>query len=583
MQSVIRLLPESLANQIAAGEVVQRPASVVKELLENSIDAQATKIELIIEDAGKGLIQVIDDGMGMSPADALMAFERHATSKIYQLDDLFKINTMGFRGEALASIAAVAQVKMKTRLIIDELATEIEIAGGHFKSNQPSSFSKGTSISVRNLFFNVPARRNFLKSNHVEFRHILTEWKHVALAYPQIAIKLIHNNDLLFDLPVQSFIQRIMSLYPNQISTNDLKSVHHQIADLQINGYVGLSALASKQRGDQYFFVNNRFIRSSLLHSAVMKVMGQLLEADKHPFYVICLTVPPETIDINIHPTKAEIKFTDEHNIYSQLFFAVRDAIVLPENQGGLTITEKPTSMQVMQEYYPSYASTKSDSEPKPPVESTPYRDTFYQQMNQPATRSNFPKANFPWDEPPLESTTITKIEHKPFQTEKGIIAGEILYYPQYGGLLVVHGKRLILYYFQEQIRQAMDQPGTVRHQTLLFPISKRNKFPHRTAQLQKIGFQCSITEDQVNIQGYPHWLPAHLSVENCWDAWQTDDVNLDVPEYIINQIRIQDDFNNVKQYFEFWVSYKMPFYTEDEQIIAYVITNEEINQRFLI
>jgi DNA mismatch repair protein MutL len=326
MQSVIRLLPENLANQIAAGEVVQRPASVVKELLENSKDAGATHIQLILRDAGKQLIQVIDNGCGMSPADARMCFERHATSKITRLEDLFSIRTLGFRGEALASIAAVSQTQLKTRFQEDELGSLVEMAGGEFRKQEPIATSKGTIISVKNLFFNVPARRNFLKSNPVELRHIIAELYHIALPNPQIHFRCEHNGQALYDLPPVSWPERIIALHPG-LKIQNLIEIKENSPLLKIHGWIGEPSIARKTRGEQYFFVNERYIKSAYLHHAVITGYGTSLSEGSYPFYVIGLWLEPNKIDINIHPTKTEIKFEQEKEIYALLHAAIKKAI----------------------------------------------------------------------------------------------------------------------------------------------------------------------------------------------------------------------------------------------------------------
>ncbi|MCS6906044.1 MAG: DNA mismatch repair endonuclease MutL [Bacteroidia bacterium] len=326
MQSVIRLLPENLANQIAAGEVVQRPASVVKELLENSKDAGATHIQLLLREAGKQLIQVIDNGCGMSPSDARMCFERHATSKIKTLEDLFNIRTLGFRGEALASIAAVAQVELKTKLAEDAIGTLVEMAGGEFIKQEPIATSTGTIISVKNLFYNVPARRNFLKSNAVELRHIIAEFYHIALANSHIYFRLEHNGQLLYDLPSTSWKGRILAMYPGFQET-ELIEVKEETVLLKIHGWIGEPSTARKTRGEQYFFVNDRYIKSPYLHHAVISALGNILPAEHHPFYIIGLWLDPQKIDINIHPTKTEIKFENEKEIYVLLEAAIKRAI----------------------------------------------------------------------------------------------------------------------------------------------------------------------------------------------------------------------------------------------------------------
>jgi len=326
MNDHIKLLPDHVANQIAAGEVVQRPASVVKELLENAIDAGSTQITLIIKDSGKTLIHVIDNGKGMSTTDARMAFERHATSKISSAEDLFNLHTKGFRGEALASIAAVSHVELKTKTTEDETGTQINIEGSTVKSQEPCVQPQGTAIAVKNLFFNIPARRNFLKSNQVEQRHIIDEFERVALAHPDVGFKMLNNGSEIFRLQVAKLRQRVVGVMGKKIDEN-LVPLKEETDLLKLEGFVTKPSFAKRTRGEQFFFVNDRFIKSSYLHHAVSQAFDGLLKPKTHPSYLIYLTLDPKTIDINIHPTKTEIKFEDEYSIYSILRSAVKHSL----------------------------------------------------------------------------------------------------------------------------------------------------------------------------------------------------------------------------------------------------------------
>ena len=326
MPDHIQLLPDHIANQIAAGEVIQRPASAVKEMLENAIDAGATQIHLIIRDAGKELIQIIDNGKGMSPIDARICFERHATSKIKSIDDLFAIRTMGFRGEALASIAAVAQVELKTKTATEEVGTCILIDSSTVRSQEACQTPAGTSIAIKNLFFNVPARRNFLKSNSVEMRHIVDEFTRVAMAYPDIAFRFTNNNTDVFNLDRGKLKQRIIALLGNQFSSK-LVPVEEPTDFVQIAGFVGTPDVATKTRGNQYFFVNNRFIKSPYLTHAVTQAYRDLIGKDEFPLFVLFIDIEPKRVDINVHPTKQEIKFEDDRIIYSFVSSATKHAL----------------------------------------------------------------------------------------------------------------------------------------------------------------------------------------------------------------------------------------------------------------
>ncbi len=326
MPDIIKLLPDSIANQIAAGEVIQRPASVVKELLENSIDAGATAIRLIVKDAGKTSLQVIDDGAGMSETDARMAFERHATSKIRSANDLFCIKTMGFRGEALASIAAIAQVELTTRTSSEEVGTRLMIEGSEVKKTEKNQAMPGTSITVKNLFYNVPARRKFLKSDPVEFKHILDEFHRVALANPDVFFSLHHNGSEVYHLPKANLMQRITGIMGKQYSEK-LIPVSEDTDVAVFSGFIGKPDTSKKSQGEQYLFVNKRFIRSNYLNHAVRSAYEDLISKDVYPSYFIFFDVDPANIDINIHPTKTEIKFEDERLIYNYLRVALKHSL----------------------------------------------------------------------------------------------------------------------------------------------------------------------------------------------------------------------------------------------------------------
>ena len=326
MSDIIHLLPDAVANQIAAGEVVQRPASAVKELLENAVDSGADKIQLIVKEAGKALIQVIDNGCGMSFTDARMCFERHATSKIRKADDLFAIRTMGFRGEAMASIAAIAQVELKTRRHEDELGTKICIEASEIISQEPCATAAGTSVCIKNLFYNTPARRNFLKGNSIEMRHIIDEFQRVALAYQQIFFTLHHDGQEVFHLPTATLKQRIVHLFGNNYNQK-LVPVQEDTSIIKLEGFVGKPEFARKTRGEQFFFVNNRFIRDNYLNHAVTSAFQELLQDDSFPLYVLFISIDPAKIDINVHPTKTEIKYQDEKAIYAIIRSAVKRSL----------------------------------------------------------------------------------------------------------------------------------------------------------------------------------------------------------------------------------------------------------------
>lgn len=323
---IIHLLPDNVANQIAAGEVVQRPASAVKELVENAIDAGAQHIQLIVKEAGRNLVQVIDDGKGMSPTDARMAFERHATSKIQKATDLFTLMTMGFRGEALASIAAVAQVELTTRQADQEMGTRLCISGGKVESQEPCSCAKGTNVSMKNLFFNIPARRNFLKSNATEFNAIDTSFKNIALVYPGIAFDLAHNDQKVYMLPATSLRERITHIFGKNIN-NQLYSLKAESDLVKIHGFVGSPNTAKMRNDRQYFFVNGRYMKHPYFQKAVTNAYERMIPAGTKPTFFVYLEVDPATIDVNVHPTKTEIKFKNEQEIFPIILSSAREAL----------------------------------------------------------------------------------------------------------------------------------------------------------------------------------------------------------------------------------------------------------------
>ena len=357
MSDLIRLLPDAVANQIAAGEVVQRPASAVKELLENAVDAGATQIRLLVKDAGKTLIQVIDNGSGMSETDARMSFERHATSKIREANDLFSIRTLGFRGEALASIAAIAQVELKTRKPDDEVGTCIIIEGSKVKSQEPVACPGGTSFSVKNLFYNIPARRYFLKSDNVEFRHILEEFQRVALVHPDIEFTLTNNDKPVFHLTKGNLRQRIVHIFGNQINEK-LLPVEAKTELVSVTGYIGKPETARKTRGEQYFFANGRFIRHPYLHHAVEQAFEELIPESAIPSYFLYIEVDPSTIDINIHPTKTEVNFQNGQLLYASIRTSVKHALGMFSLSPTIDFDTEPTFDFVAPQGYEPKAPT---------------------------------------------------------------------------------------------------------------------------------------------------------------------------------------------------------------------------------
>ncbi|AOW19978.1 DNA mismatch repair endonuclease MutL [Urechidicola croceus] len=416
MTDIIQLLPDHVANQIAAGEVVQRPASVVKELLENAIDAGATSIKLLIKDAGKSLIQVIDNGKGMSETDARFCFERHATSKIRTAEDLFNLQTKGFRGEALASIAAIAHVELKTKQALQELGTHIKIEGSSIVSQDLITTPKGTSIAVKNLFYNIPARRNFLKSNQVETRHIIDEFQRVALVHSTIEFSMYHNDNEVYRLNSCNLRQRIVSILGKK--TNEkLVPINEKTDVLTLSGFVSKPEFSKKKRGEQFFFVNDRFIKNSYLHHALVSAFDGLLAGGYHPSYFLYLTVPPSTIDINIHPTKTEIKFDNEKILYAIIRSTVKHSL------GQYNITpaldfNRDSTLDVPYDY----KDVKSSKEPKITINPNfnPFKAETQKTIQFPFKRDSKPQE---WES---LYTDIEAIDVKNIEVESEIINNQL-------------------------------------------------------------------------------------------------------------------------------------------------------------
>jgi DNA mismatch repair protein MutL len=385
MSDIIKLLPEHVANQIAAGEVIQRPASVVKELLENAIDAGGTDIKLLIREGGKTFIQVIDNGKGMSPSDARMCWERHATSKISAAEDIYNIRTMGFRGEALASIASVAQVELKTKRAEDNVGTLILIEASEVKKQDSFAGNQGTSLTVKNLFYNIPARRNFLKSNPVETRHIIDEFLRVALANPEIGLSMYNNDSEVYTLPSGDLEKRIKDVFGYK-SPDQILPAEEETTIINIKGFVGKPEHARKTRGEQYFFVNKRFIRDAYLNHAVASCYENLMPKEQYPFYVLHIDIDPAQIDVNVHPTKTEIKFEDERSVYQIVKAVAKKAI----GQYYHVPTYEPASEDTflnLTRPQPSENTYKPTSAPSGPRKSDPFTKSTF---TKPAARTDW-------------------------------------------------------------------------------------------------------------------------------------------------------------------------------------------------
>ncbi|MGJ8592642.1 MAG: DNA mismatch repair endonuclease MutL [Aquaticitalea sp.] len=529
MADIIQLLPDHVANQIAAGEVVQRPASVVKELLENAIDADATIIKLIIKDAGKTLIQVIDNGKGMSVTDARLSFERHATSKIKSAEDLFSLNTKGFRGEALASIAAIAHVELKTKQEHDELGTHITIEGSDVTAQNVVVTPKGSSISVKHLFFNIPARRNFLKSNTVETRHIIDEFHRVALTHPTISFSMYHNGSEVFHLPESKVRQRIVNIFGGK--TNEkLVPVEESTEVLTISGFVGKPEFSKKSRSEQFFFVNNRYIKSAYLNHAINSAYDGLLRDGNQPSYFLNLTVDPKSIDINIHPTKTEIKFDDEHTLYAILRSSVKHSLgqfnIVPaldfdydtnlDTPYNFKDKNAPTpTVEVDRNFNPfveQYTSGKQSTVFKKQASNT--WDSLYVGLESKGTRSehDFSQVEFESEEQSgsifINDASIDKVQ-KTYQLHNKYIVSTVK-----SGMLLIDQHRAHQRILYEGLLKSMTIKEAVSQQ-LLFPLQLHFSSNELTIleqvreNLEATGFVFSkFTKDGIDITGLPVNVP---------------------------------------------------------------------------
>lgn len=556
MSSIIQLLPDHVANQIAAGEVVQRPASVVKELLENAVDAKASDIKLIIKDAGKSLIQVIDNGQGMSVTDSRLCFERHATSKIRQAEDLFSLHTKGFRGEALASIAAIAHVEMKTKQDQEELGTHIIIEGSKFVSQEPAVLPKGTSFSIKNLFFNIPARRNFLKSETVEQRYIVDEFQRVAMAHPNIHFTMYHNGSEMFNLSISNFRQRIVNIFAGK--TNEkLVPVKEETEIVNLQGFIGKPEFSKKNRGEQFFFVNNRFIKSGYLHHAVMAAYEGLLKDGAQPSYFLYLDVPPHTIDINIHPTKTEIKFDDEHALYAILRSAIKHSLgqfnVAPvldfdrdpnldtpyqyqNKEADYPTIQVDSNYNPFSEEKPNKSFASSSNYKKPEVQ--PSWESLYiglKQAGQEIAEMTF--ENDAVTSSLFEETEVEQEVKRTYQIHKKYIVSPIK-----SGMVVINQKRAHERVLYEEFLTSM----TVKHassQRLLFPLelyfssAEIKLIAELQLALENLGFIFdAIHDDSIIVSGLP------ITITESQASFVLDDLLTDLQNGIQDNSFSQND-----------------------------------------
>ena len=501
---IINLLPENIANQIAAGEVIQRPASVVKELLENALDAEATEVQLLINGAGKTLIQVIDNGIGMSPTDLRLSFERHATSKIKSADDLFSIRSKGFRGEALASIAAIAQVEVHSKTAEGETASCIKISGSKIEEQEVSVAPKGTSIAVKNLFFNVPARRNFLKSDKVELRHIIDEFHRVALIHPEVKFSFLQNGSELFDLPAVSFKKRIANVFGNKIEEK-LIPVEEMTTVAGIEGFVVKPEFAKKSRGQQFFFVNRRFIKSPFLHHAVSSAFEGLLRDHFHPGYFIYIQVDPKTIDINIHPTKTEIKFEEEQNLYAIIKSMVKHSLGMFQATPVLDFDRDPNLDT-------PYALQQKIPTEQPPIEVdssfNPFKSSEGSRLKttQSSWESLYSGLEIPNDPFPLDNSLKMAIEEAPkvFQLLRKFIVTSTR-----SGLLIIDQQRAHQRVLYEKFLIGVTKRNLLSQQ-LIFPkeieLSQQQMalFGELEENLNAMGFAVKLKKQKLIITGIP-------------------------------------------------------------------------------
>jgi len=502
---VIRLLPDSVANQIAAGEVIQRPSSCLKELVENSLDAGAHSVRVLVRDAGKSLIQVIDDGSGMSVSDARMAFERHATSKIRDAKDLFSLRTMGFRGEALPSICAVAQVKMTTRRTSDEVGTALEIAGSHVLRQEPCQCSVGTSIQVQNLFFNVPARRRFLKSDQTELRNLIATFQHIVLVYPDIAFTFVSDDEIIYDLPVSTLKQRIEGVFgrsKSKLYTAQLLEIEQQTELVTIRGYVGKPETANKQ-AQQFFFVNGRYMRHPYFHKAVLQAYSGMLPAEQLPPYFIYFEIAPDLIDVNVHPTKTEIKFADEQSIFPILSATVRAALgkfnVVPSIDflgGNIDMPVSDAQMRANAKAPELHLSSGYNPFSSPKERVTPNWQELYEPLKPQQQQIALPDNDF------IET-----------QLHPQAVAGGYIVCVTGDGLMLVHARRAhITILYNQLLTQLQNRHGA--GQQLLFPeqlaVSADEQVVLETLlpELKYIGFELEkVAANQYDITALPSVL----------------------------------------------------------------------------
>ena len=609
MPDIIKLLPDAVANQIAAGEVIQRPASVIKELVENSIDAGAKNVTILVKEAGRASIQIIDDGVGMSETDARMAFERHATSKISCAEDLFALQSKGFRGEALASIAAVAQVELKTCKHGEELGTRIQISGSKVDVQETISCAPGTSFTVNNLFFNIPARRKFLKANTTEFRHIVNEFTRIALVEPDVRMVLKHNNEIVYDLPAGNIKTRIVNLMGNAIGSR-LFDIKVDTPIVTLHGFIGKPEFARKRSGDQFFFANNRYMRHPYFHRAIMEAYSNLLPQETVPSYFIFFDVKPDELDVNIHPTKTEIKFENEQAIWPILLATVKETLgkfnVVPsidfDQEGSVdipvinrdTVFKMPT-VQVNPAFNPFKSSQGFNSgssnakgwedfySAKKPVEQ--------QQTLELSSRLN----------PAQTSDANLNYKDEVAQTEQFFqLKNRFILTSVKSGLMLIDQRRAHIRVLYEKYLLHLEQRKGIS-QKLLFPETLELSFDDQQVladikdELYALGFDISVVPDGVSeIRGVPGDLlktDPHVLVQKLISVAKSDKEMMrnvlheklaaSIAEFSAigygNKLSIQEMQEVVGMLF----ACKMPSYTPDGKIVVSILSNEDLIRRF--
>lgn len=609
MADVIKLMSDALANQIAAGEVIQRPASVLKELVENSVDAGASKITVNIKDAGRTLVQVIDNGCGMSPTDARMSFERHATSKITKTDDLFCIYTKGFRGEALASIAAVAEVELKTRREEDNIGTHIIINGSKFISQTPVNVATGTNFSVKSLFYNVPARRKFLKSNSTELQHIITEFQRIVLTHPSIEFSLYHNDSLIYSLSKTNLKQRILGVFGKSLNS-ELIPVEIDTSIVKITGYTGKPSASKRKNDKQYFFVNNRYMKSSYFHKAVVMAYEKLTLPDCIPPYFLYMEVDPRTIDVNVHPTKTEINFENGPEVFRLLQAGIRETLskcdVSPSidfdnteiNQIPYFAKDDPIPSEPQITYDPNYNPFVSTEKPRAINLNRDYHDV-YQTTLQKHNAENWQKLydinddatlniSQPNNATPSQDTKLLQIKNKYIIT------------PAKSGLMIIDQHRAHLRILYDKYINTVDSNADSVQQ-LLYPIelnldTKQVAMAYDTRdELLSVGFDISFPDQSKAIlKGIPPYMNQNKATEtliSIIDSYRDEHGNISssMKDILAKTLAKSETIETgrtlsteeMRQLVDSLFSSSAPNFSPDGKTAAMILSLDEIEKRF--